>query len=54
MKKPTVENSVKKEVHVDSHDLSRADLLSARNSHLKKTRKLMKSKFYKPEFYNTL
>ena len=39
MKKPTVENSVKKEVQVDSHDLSRADLLSARNSHLKKTRK---------------
>mgnify|MGYP001477907041 FL=1 len=38
MKKTTIDNGIKKEIQVDSHDSRRADLLSARNNHLKKTR----------------
>ena len=38
MKKTTIDNGIKKDTQVDSHDSRRADLLSARNNHLKKTR----------------
>ncbi len=38
MKKTTIDNGIKKEIQVDSHDSRRADLLSARNNHLQKTR----------------
>ena len=38
MKKTTIDNGIKKEIQVDSHESRRADLLSARNNHLKKTR----------------